>query len=103
MKQPNWSKIVYRCVVAFVVILCLSLFLITMRDVWNKFGNKLSNTGIHFRDDYVTHKKLPAVTICAWPAFKERGFFYNQRLFQSKSFAKEDFFEKSTLNKIIMV
>ena len=61
-----------------VVIVCSSLFLALMRDVWNKFESKITITGVQFRSEEITEKKLPHMTICPWPKFKKPGMLLNK-------------------------
>jgi hypothetical protein len=59
-----------------VVVVCLFLFLILMKDVWNKFESKMTAVGVQSRTEKTMKKKLPLLTICSWPRFKQQGLLF---------------------------
>jgi hypothetical protein len=59
-----------------VVVVCLFLFLILMKDVWNKFESKMTTVGVQSRTEKAMKKKLPLLTICSWPRFKKQGLLF---------------------------
>ena len=44
-------------------------------------------------------KTLPAMTVCAWPAFKERGFYFTTDKYENMTFDLGYFLNVSILNK----
>jgi hypothetical protein len=74
----NWKEKMrfFILVKSVVVVVCLIMFLILMKDVWNKFESKLTSTGVQFRTEKMTKRKLPHLTICPWPSFKKQGILY---------------------------
>jgi hypothetical protein len=61
---------------SMVVVVCLFLFLLLMKDVWNKFASKLTATGVQLRTEQITKKLFPHLTICPWPGFKKQGLLF---------------------------
>ena len=44
---------------------------------------------------------LPSLTVCPWPAFKEKGFHYTAEKYEDMAFTKEDLFNKSAMKSAI--
>ena len=60
-------------------------------------SSKTTSIGIRFRDDQVTSKKFPCLTFCPWPAFRKRGFYYNDKMLKENTFDLEDVFQNTTV------
>ena len=57
-----------------------------MPDVWTKYSNEYTTTGIHFLDEKITEKQLPYVTLCPWSSYKEGGFHYSNDSYQTQTY-----------------
>ena len=42
---------------------------------------------------------MPSLTSCAWPAFKDRGFYFTAEMYENMTYDIEDFLNISILNK----
>ena len=42
---------------------------------------------------------MPSLTLCAWPAFKDRGFYFTAEMYENMTYDIEDFLNISILNK----
>ena len=82
-------------------ILCVILFLLLMKDVWNKYSSEITRTGTRVRySSKAEEKKLPCLTVCPAPGFKVKGFFYQQNLVDQNSFSLEDMFSPKTVAQL---
>ena len=44
-------------------------------------------------------KTLPSLTVCAWKAFKERGFYFTAEMYKNMTFELEELLNVSILNR----
>ena len=77
-------------------LVCILLFLALMKEAWNKFDRKTTNTGSRIRFWKNKNKTLPCMTICPMPGFKKKGFFYSEKLLKENSFSLEEIFSPNT-------
>ena len=70
----------------FCVTFCFSFFIYLMNDVWDKFSNKFTSTGMRLNEKEFEEKYLPCITVCPWKAFKNKGFYYNFQDFLNNTF-----------------
>ena len=82
------------------VIVFFVLFLLLMGDVWLKYLNKLTNTGIGFKPNDETKKTLPCITIRPTAAYKRHGFFYTKEDYEENTFKLEDIFHPETIERL---
>jgi hypothetical protein len=68
-----------------------------MKDAWDKYERKITNTGNRIRFWKEENKTLPCMTLCPMPAFKKKGFFYSEKLMRENSYTLEDVFSKETV------
>ncbi len=61
-------------------LVCIILFAMLMKDAWDKYERKITNTGNRIRFWKEENKTLPCMTLCPMPAFKKKGFFYSEKL-----------------------
>ncbi len=64
---------IFIIIKSLVVVVCIALFLVLMKDVWYKYESKLTATGVQLRTERLTKKRLPLLTICPWPNFRKQG------------------------------
>ena len=81
-------------------VLCTILFLIFMKDVWNKYSSEITRTGIRVRNSREGKKLLPCLTICPVQGFKVKGFFHGETAMLENSFSWEDVFAEKTIHKV---
>ncbi len=63
---------------------CFILFLLLMREGWEKFSHKTAHTGIRFIRNPEESKVLPCVSFCTKEGFKRKSYFSNQSSFLEK-------------------
>ena len=82
----------------FFKLICTFLFLLLMKDVWNKYSSEITRTGTRVRySSKAEEKKLPCLTVCPAPGFKVKGFFYQENSSLENSFSFEDVFAEKTI------
>ncbi len=47
-----------------------------MSGIWSKFDEGYTSTSLRLRDNGEKRKKLPCISICAMPPFKQRGLHF---------------------------
>ena len=52
------------------------MFVSLMGDIWNKYNDRITTTGIRYRMDNGTAKPLPCFTVHEFSAFKTRDHYY---------------------------
>jgi hypothetical protein len=77
---------------------CFILFLLLMREGWEKFSHKTAHTGIRFIRNPEESKVLPCVSFCTKEGFKRKGYFSNQSSFLENSYSAEEIFHPSSMN-----
>ncbi len=60
----------------------------------------MTNTSIQQYSTSKTHKLLPSLTICPLPAYKKKGFFYNNSIFMMNTYNLEDLLVPSSLHEL---
>ena len=73
-------------------ILCTFLFLIFMKDVWNKYSNEITRIRIRVRNSREGKKLLPCLTFCPVQGFKVEEYFHGETAMLENSFSWEDVF-----------
>ncbi len=64
-----------------------------MQDVWMKFTNEITTTGLR-QQEYGSDKKgFPCFTLCAMQGFKNKGFHFTEAEFFKQTFAKVSGFQ----------
>jgi len=72
--NPKYVLATFTKTVIYTV--CTGLFLIVMSNIWLKFQEGYTTTNLRLRDDGEKRKKLPCISICAVPPFKQKGANY---------------------------
>ena len=78
-------------------LVCFVLFIVLMLDVWDKFSKKMTNMGVVFQEKDVELKELPCLTICPWPAFRERNFSFSTETFKDRTFNQNEILWESLM------
>jgi len=68
-----------------------------MKDVWDKFRNKITTTGLSVKSPTKNTKLFPCVTICTIDGFKRGGVFYSSKEYEEKTYDLVDIFGEETL------
>lgn len=76
------------------------MFVNMFSDDLQKFKNKITTTGTKIRPPSSEKKKLPCITICAWSAFRKRGFYFTNKDYIENTYDIADFFADQTLQNI---
>jgi hypothetical protein len=98
MPELKRKRFIFNSLTFILVLICLSLFLLLMNDVWNKFSNKLTSTGITYKANDAL--RLPCFTIHPLHSYKSQGFFRTNRDYEENTFQLEDIFQIETLESL---
>ena len=91
-------KIFFKVLEITVYVSCAALYFVLMGDIWMKFTNRATTTGIQYEDN--VEPKIPCLSFCAWQAFTKRGFFYTEKDFLDNTFRPENIFSADTMNQL---
>ncbi len=84
----------------FVFTILFVIFIIAMKDVWEKFDSKATTTAIEWTDEGHEKKLLPYLTFCPWPAFRNKELHYSEEGFLKNTFELKDVFDDKTISNI---
>ena len=97
LKMKSILQIRLRLVKYFLFISLLIVFLVLMRDVWNKFSSKMTSTGITFVEPDESGMLFPPFTVCPWPVYKRRGFYFSESDYLKNTYELEDIFNNYSM------
>ena len=93
MGKAKYVKIIILAIKTTIAILCWGCFIYLTKDIWNKFSNKFTSTGVRFSDQGLTSKALPCFTVCPWRGFKKKGFHFENKDFINSTFEQNELIE----------
>lgn len=80
---------------AIIFISCGILFLLLMKDVWEKFQSKMMTTNSRWRNDQVEEKLAPWITICPLQSYKTLGNHYTTEAYLNNVYTFDEIIERS--------
>ncbi len=93
-KKPFYLLEIFK---GFFFILCFGMFVLLMKEVYDKYTSKMTSSGISLYSDGTTEKFLPFLTFCAWPIKRTPGIHFRKDDFKNNSYDLNDFFHNVSL------
>ncbi len=93
-KKPIFLLKILKC---FIFIACFAMFVLLMKEVYDKYKSKMTSSGISLHSDDVTEKFLPYLTFCAWPVKRTPGIHFTKDDFKKNSYDLHEFFHNVSL------
>ena len=93
-KKPIFLLTIFKC---FIFIACFVMFVLLMKEVYDKYTSKMTSSGISLYSDDVTEKNLPYLTFCAWPVKRTPGIHFTKDDFKKNSYDLNEFFHNVSL------
>ena len=84
----------------FLIFFCFLLFFVLMYDVWDKYDNYYTTTGIGYTPGEGEKQVLPCLIVRPIAAYKKHGFYFTDKDYDENTFQLEDIFHSETVKRL---
>ena len=77
--------------------ICLTFFIVLMRDVWEKYTTEITSNGIRIKYSEKNKKHLPCFTARPYLAYKNPGFIFTDEEYERNTLNLEDIFSEESV------
>jgi hypothetical protein len=91
---------IFNCAKIGLLLFCFLLFFVLMYDVWDKYNNKYTTTGIGYTPGEEEKQLLPCLIVRPIAAYKKHGFFFTDNDYEENTFKLDDIFHSETVARL---